>query len=100
MAYQIVWTENAELDLQNLLDYWSVGGHMQTCYKFLDVLYEKLDTLAEMPTIGVASSEVLGVHRIILTHHQVLYYHINQINQIVTLLNVFDTRQNPDKNPF
>jgi plasmid stabilization system protein ParE len=84
MAYQIIWTENAETDLQALLDYWSESGAIQIGYKFLDNLYQKIELLAAMPLIGVSSAKISNVHRLVLTYHQVLYYHINEETLTVT----------------
>jgi hypothetical protein len=61
-------------------------------------LLTKLILIQKNPFIGSASSEQ-KIRKLVITKHNRLYYKILNKNQIV-LLDLFDTRQNPEKNKY
>lgn len=51
-----------------------------------------------VPHIGVASRINPSVRKLLITKHNALYYSV--VGNEVTLLDFFDTRQDPSKDPF
>jgi plasmid stabilization system protein ParE len=66
--------------------------------KFVDELLVKIKTLSIQPSMGMASRNVPAVRSIKISKHNRLYYRIE--NDKLVLLNIFDTRQHPDKNLY
>lgn len=98
MAYKIVWTENARDDLKEIIFYlkqeWSAG----IAEKFIIDCYSKIDLIAHFPYIGIASEKIKSVRKILVTKHNALYYSVEDGK--IVLLDFFDTRKNPKKNPY
>lgn len=64
---------------------------------FIEIVEFKLDSLSKQPFIGRLSKD--GETRMLLiTKHNKLYYQITE--NMIELLEIFDTRQNPVKNKF
>jgi len=98
MAVKIEWTEPVLQDLKNIVNYieseWSQG----VSDKFVDELLQKVKSLSVQPSMGMASRKPPKVRSIKVSKHNRLYYKL--INNKVVLLNIFDTRQHPDKNIY
>ena len=98
MAYQIIWTENAREDLKSIVEYLKAEWSVTIAENFLNECNSKIDLISHFPEIGIKSNESEAIHRILITKHNALYYLLEK-NKI-TLLDFFDTRQNPEKNMF
>jgi plasmid stabilization system protein ParE len=91
---------NANEDLIQIMDYKAEYSSINSARTFVDKLYQKITILENMPHIGKSSEKMLDVRRILVDSNYALYYHINQDELVVSLLAIFDLRQNPNKNPF
>lgn len=98
MVFEIVWTEHARTDFQNILIYLESEWSQQIAEKFVTIFYQKVDLVAAFPFVGVASSKDKSIRKILITKQNALYYQL--IGNRIVLLNIFDTRQNPNKNLF
>ena len=98
MALPVIWTEDALEDYRQVVEYllqeWSVG----IAAKFIDTVESRLETLSVFPGIGVPSVKEEKVRAIVVTKHNKLYYRVT--DKFIEVLNIFDTRQNPQKNKF
>ena len=79
---------------------WIPGNSLvlQKADEFEEITLSRLDTLVDLPLIGVISTANQAVRSILLTKHNKLYYQIS--GNLIIVLNIFDTRQNPSKNKF
>jgi len=66
--------------------------------EFLSKLDTRIDTLKEQPFIGKPSGRKPEVRTVLITKHNRLYYKVS--NNTIVILNMYDTRRNPQKNPF
>jgi plasmid stabilization system protein ParE len=98
MAYKIEWTDDALEDMRKVLEYLVNHWSYKTADEFEEITLSRLDTLADSPLIGITSSANKAVRSILLTKHNKLYYQISE--NLIIVLNIFDTRQNPSKNKF
>ncbi len=98
MAYKIIWTENAREDLKSIVEYLQSEWSFTIAENFLIECESKIDLISHFPEIGIASERNIFIRRILITKHNALYYQLNK-NEI-TLLDFFDTRQNPEKDIF
>jgi|SRR5688572_27465425 len=98
MALPVIWTENAIEDYKLVIDYLLLEWSLPVAEKFVETIEKRIEVLSRFPNIGIASVKDPSVRSIILTKHNKLYYRTNQGK--IEILNIFDTRQNPEKNLF
>jgi len=66
--------------------------------EFLSRIDKRVETFKEQPFIGKPSQRKPEVRTILITKHNRLYYKFR--SDTVIILNMFDTRRNPKKNPY
>lgn len=98
MAYKISWTDNALEDYQKIIEYLLAKWSLSVAIDFESKVNKKLSILSKMPSIGISSLKSREIKSILLTKHNRLFYRIK--GGTIELLNIFDTRQHPDKKPF
>ena len=52
MAYEIIWTAEAETDLFNIMSYLKDNWSAVSAEKFIDNCYLKIERLSKMPSLG------------------------------------------------
>jgi len=98
MALKIEWTEPVLKDLETISNYIEVEWSESLADKFIDLVKEKVRTLAKHPAMGMASVKYPSVRSVKISKHNKLYYKVT--NDKLILLSIFDTRQHPDKNLY
>ncbi len=98
MAYEIEWASNALNDYENILNHLITKWSYDIAENFVLKLEKKLETLCSQPLIGIASTSQKNIRSILITKQNRLFYRVKP-NQI-EILNIFDTRQNPQKNIY
>lgn len=98
-GYKLFWSERALLDLQNILDYFSYKWTDKEIRNFVKRLDSRLDSRLELilinPRLFPKTAKRKNVRRSVLTKHTVIYYETS--NDSITLVALFDPRQNPRK---
>jgi plasmid stabilization system protein ParE len=97
-GYKIFWSEAALSDLQNIIDYLSENWTLKEIQNFAKRLDKRVDLIALNPKLFAKTSKRKNVRRSVLTKHTVIYYESNEAT--VTILSLFDSRQNPKKLKF
>lgn len=97
MAYQIIATKRFANKVSRLLHYLELNWGERVANKFEEQLLKRLIVLSNHPFVG-ANSGRKNCRSILLTKHNKLYYRIN--NNTIEVLNMYDTRMRPSKNPF
>jgi Txe/YoeB family toxin of Txe-Axe toxin-antitoxin module len=64
----------------------------------LNKMDKRIETLKKQPFIGKPSERKSEVRTILITKHNRLYYKFS--NDTIIILNMYDTRRNPRKNPY
>ncbi len=98
MTFQITWTDNAQEDLQQILDYLTQNWSEKDTDNFLNKLFLRIDILSKSPLIGKKSDKLSSVRRIVITKHNSLFYTVE--GDSIIIQDIFDTRQDPSKSPF
>jgi plasmid stabilization system protein ParE len=98
MAYEIVYSGAAEKQLNALIAYLEIEWSERVADSFLTVFNDKLDLLRLNPKLGRPLDRDSSIRKVTLTKHNLLYYTFDSTR--VFLLTIFDTRQDPDKNPL
>lgn len=95
---KIIWTKNAVADYNKVINYLIKNWPEKVAINLKETTQSKLKVLAKYPLTGIASQKIIDVRSILLTKHNRLYYRVK--NNFIEKLRVFDTRQNPMKNPY
>jgi len=59
MAYQIVWTAEADNDFKNIILYLKENWSLQSSEKFVQRTYSRLERLSNMPSVARSTSQLL-----------------------------------------
>ena len=98
MALKVKWTDIALEDYRKVIDYLLEDWSITLAEEFIQNTESRIETLTFFPNLGLSSDKMKNIKSIVLTKHNKLYYRIS--DEIITILNLFDTRQNPTKNKF
>jgi plasmid stabilization system protein ParE len=96
MAQQIEWTSQALADYYNIIHYLEESWNTIIADDFMTLTEQRLQTLSQQPFLGIRSEKQTEIRSISLTKYNRLYYKVNEDKLIV--LNIFDVRQDPNKN--
>ena len=98
MVYKIIYKKRFQTKLFKLLDYLKQKWGGNVANNFILRLQNRLHTLSEQPYIGASSTVIKSVRSILLTKHNRIFYRIK--DDTIEVLNMYDTRSNPKKNPY
>ena len=98
MALPVIWTVNAIEDYKLVIDYLLLEWPLPVAEKFVETIEKRIEVLSNFPNIGIPSLKDPSIRSIILTKHNKLYYRV--YSDKIEILNIFDTRQDPEKNIF
>ena len=98
MAYKIIYKKRFNNKLIKLLEYLDKEWNYKVAQDFLEKLDKRINTLKKQPLVGKLSLKKVGIRAILITKHNRLYYKI--ANDTIIVLNMYDTRSNPKKNPY
>ncbi len=90
MAYQVVWSNTAESDFDEIIEYISNKQSPEKGIDFIQLVYRKIDLIALMPFIGIESQKIKSIRRILLSKHYSLLYQIEK--DTVILIRFLDNR--------
>lgn len=97
-GYKIFWSEAALSDLQNIIDYLSENWTSKEIQNFAKRLEKRVELIVLNPKLFAKTSKRKNIRRSVLTKHTVIYYESNEAS--VTILALFNSRQNPKKLKF
>lgn len=95
MAKKIRWTNKALKSFSGIISYLQNDWSEKVAVNFELKLRYKLEILADYPFAGSISEIKPGYNKYVITKHNTLYYRVKKDEIIV--LNIYDTRQNPQK---
>ena len=99
MAYKIIASKLFQTKVIALNSYLQKEWGLTVASKFHETLIKVILTLADQPGIGSVSKNKKDVRKILITKHNRLYYRVKD-KEIIFLLTLFDTRQNPKRNKY
>ena len=98
MAYPIIYKKQFFKSLDKVLNYLELEWGHEIAVAFLVKIDKRTSLLKQQPFVGIASSNLKNVRGILITKHNKLYYKVS--NSQVIVLNMYDTRINPKRNPY
>lgn len=98
MAFEIIIKKRFTNKVAKTLGYLEKEWSLKVASEFLQKIDRRIEQLKMQPYLGVPSSKIKDVRGLLITKHNRLYYKIK--NNTVIILNMYDTRANPSKNPY
>ena len=96
MAYKIIWSPQAELTFENVINYLFENWTIKQVENLLSRTNKLIGLISKNPFL-FRGSEKQKIHEVLVTKHNLLLYQINETELKVELLAFFDTRQHPKK---
>ena len=94
-GYKLYWTDNAVLDLRNIIDYLRYKWTAREVKNFVRRLDRRLELIQLNPRLFPKTSKKKNVRRSVLTKHTTIYYEIT--DKLIRIVALFDSRQDPKK---
>ena len=98
MAYKIVPTLRFKKKTIKVLEFLEKEWSHKVAREFLLKIDKKFEILSTNPMIGRSSEKYKNVRAVLITPHNKMYYRI--VSNKILILNLFDTRIDPKKNPY
>jgi plasmid stabilization system protein ParE len=97
MARRIVWNKRALEKFDEIVDYLGENFSEKAASNFVRKVFDRLDILSRYPEIGRKSKKNKNIQFHKIDKNRDLYYRVDGEKLIIVY--IFDTRQNPEKNP-
>src|SRR5690349_2041437 len=98
MAYKIIYKKRFSNKLIRLLLYLENEWGQKAAINFLNELDKRINTIKEQPFIGKPSRTKPEVRSVLIAKHNRVYYKTG--DTVIVILNMYDMRSNPKKNPY
>jgi plasmid stabilization system protein ParE len=98
MPKQIIWSNLAENDFANILDYLDKNWERKVASNFIDLTENVFNQISLNPKQFPICYKRRKVRKCVLTKHNTLFYRDTRSN--IQILRIYDTRQNPDTLTF
>ncbi len=92
---KVYFSELAENQLLLLAEYLLAEWGRKVYDNFFDRLEEKIVQISTHPSSCPKSEKANGVHKCVVTKQTTLFYRINQLENEIEVITIFDSRQNP-----
>lgn len=99
---KIIWTRKAEALLENIFQFYVELYGKKKAEQIRDSILDTPDILVKNPFSGkvedyFSNEEEAKIARSIIQKHSKILYEVFEKEEVVLILSVFDTRQDPDK---
>jgi plasmid stabilization system protein ParE len=94
---EVILSPNAENKLEEITKYLLSEWGNKVKIDFLSKLTSKIDQISLQPESCPKSKELGGIYKCVVTKQNTFYYRINSQKNILEVIIIFDTRQNPNK---
>lgn len=94
-GYSIFWTDEANTNYDNIINYLSIHWSIKEKTEFVRKLEKRIEVIKQFPEIFPKSSLYINTHRAVLTEQITIYYSIEK--EIIKIYSLFEVRQDPNK---
>jgi plasmid stabilization system protein ParE len=94
-GYKLLWSDRALADLTNIINYLKENWTQKQIQNFATRLDKRLDLITKNPNLFAKTGRRKNIRRSVLTKQTVIYYEAKE--NTVTIVTLFDPRQNPKK---
>ncbi len=98
MRLEVFWTQFAEDKLTDIFEYHSYKAGVKVAQNLVSQIIEESLKLSRNPSIGQKEELLIGrlqEYRYLVVKSYKIIYWVDDLNQMILVANVFDTRQNP-----
>ena len=100
MELIIHWTDFAKTELKNIFDYHNTKVNVNIARQIVKKIVESTNELSKFPEIGALENLLVdrpqNFRFIVSTNYKIIYW-VNPEKNRIEVVDVFDTRQNPEK---
>ena len=89
----IRWTEKANEDYNEVIDYLKVNWGIRSAEKFIKKVDKQLNLIQEMPSLYPASRFFQGLRRCVLVKQISMYYLELEVNKEMIIIRLYDNRR-------
>lgn len=100
MKLQIIWSEFAETQLDEIYEYYERKAGSRIAKRLIKGIINEPKKLIKMPDIGQEEEllkERINQYRYLVFKNYKLIYSVDNENGLIKIADVFDTRQSPPK---
>lgn len=97
MAYEVVWTKEAEISFQQIVDYLTTNFTEKEVTRLVNTTQDKITLIQFNPYSYRKSGKFRNIHYTIILRKTLLVYKIKPRLKMVELIHFWDGRQNPKK---
>jgi len=100
MAFQIIWSDQAEIELDKIYEYYCENASVRVAQNLLQKIISEPEKLLLIPEISQREELLLdreNEYRYLVFKNYKLIYYIDKKAKLIKIADVFDTRQNPIK---
>ncbi|MBS1543218.1 MAG: type II toxin-antitoxin system RelE/ParE family toxin [Bacteroidetes bacterium] len=90
-----MWSDRALADLRNIIDYLTEHWNQREIRNFSRRLDKRIELITANPNLFPSTLKRKDVRKSVLTKYTVIYYKAH--DNVVTIVTLFDPRQNPKK---
>ena len=100
MAFQIIWSDQAEIELDKIYECYCENASIRVAQNLLQKIISEPEKLLLIPEISQREELLLdreNEYRYLVFKNYKLIYSIDKKAKLIKIADVFDTRQNPIK---
>lgn len=94
-GYNVVWTNKAQSNLDDIIQYLTDNWTEKEITKFFRKLETRISVISQRPLLYPLTGKRKDIRRSVLVSQITLYYRVNK--HTIEILTLFDNRQNPSK---
>jgi len=92
-GFKLLWSDRALGDLQAIINYLSEKWTTREIQNFARKLDKRIELILSNPRLFPKTAKRKNIYRSVLTKHTVIYYEMSE--KSITIVTLFDSRQNP-----
>ena len=100
MSFQIIWSDQAEIQLDRIFEYYSENASVRVAINLIRKIIDEPNKLLEKPEISQREELLLdreSEYRYLVCKNYKIIYSVDSKAKLIKIADVFDSRQNPTK---
>lgn len=93
MAYQVVYSPNAQEDIRRILLYLLDEWNFEVSDNFSNFLINTIEMLSQQPYAGRRHDLINAIREFSVKPHYLVYYSVLEQQQLIHILNIVDSRR-------
>jgi plasmid stabilization system protein ParE len=98
--YDVVWTQRAENDLNNIFNYLESSWTQREIDNFAKMLERNIELITRYPDMFQFYDISRNIHKCVLSPQTSIFYAVDFVNNDIIILALFDNRRNPESLKF